>query len=66
MFVVQMRTKNGANKTTGGDFFEVSITGPEVCGREGRRERGRGKGEEREQREEEKENRIVTFSAGPS
>eukprot|EP00026_Physarum_polycephalum_P003165 Phypoly_transcript_03175.p1 GENE.Phypoly_transcript_03175~~Phypoly_transcript_03175.p1 ORF type:complete len:843 (+),score=112.98 Phypoly_transcript_03175:152-2530(+) len=29
MFVVQMRTKNGASKTTGGDFFEVTVTGPE-------------------------------------
>jgi len=29
MFVVQMRTKKGENKTTGGDFFEVSITGPD-------------------------------------
>lgn len=30
MFVVQMRTKDGRDKDTGGDFFDVQIIGPEV------------------------------------
>jgi len=29
MFVVQMRTKDGQDKDTGGDFFDVKVTGPD-------------------------------------
>jgi len=29
MFVVQMRTKDGRDKDTGGDFFDVQIIGPD-------------------------------------